>query len=328
MSAIIGRGASYFRKLPARGDFVKGGTELQLIQQLDRWTTAWMALLAEDPRWKLLFDSAAELDFAFVSGHRSVSVIGHLRPSRDAAGRRFPFIAAAVISRNDTEPFRCGPVGFTAAWSTLRRIVAEACCAANPTDVLAELGLLDCTAAVAHALDRGPLHAYAQKTTLNQLAMSIGSKVTPQTVRRQILAIGLLLRPALARRTLSIEKGLCLPLPANAHERNDVAALWLFLVTTLLHNTPCEMQLLLGRMNAQDKMLIGFSGAAPLLMLAMLSPAARKESVIDLDDPEWIEGHPDLSAHSGIARLSSYLMQPEITLESVLITFRNVFLGK
>lgn len=326
MSPTCAAGASYFGKLPARGDFVKGGMRVELIQQLDQWTTAWMALLAEDPRWKLLFDSASELDFAFVSAQRTVSVVGHLKPSRDAAGRRFPFIAAAVVNRKDTQPFRCGPVGFTCPWSTLRRIVGEACGASNPGEILAELRQLDCTTAVGYALDRNPLHDYTLRTTLNQFALSIGNAVSLQSVRRQILAIGLLLRPALTRQTLNIEKGLCLPLPSSTHERNYVAAFWLFLTTTLLRNAPCELQLLLGRIHGQDRMLIGFSGASPLPMLCMLSPLTRREYTIDLDDSEWVDRHPDLGTHSGIARLSSYLMQPEITLESVLITFREVFL--
>ncbi|MDD2874977.1 MAG: type VI secretion system-associated protein TagF [Azoarcus sp.] len=320
-------GASYFGKLPSRGDFVKGGKQMQLIGLLDRWTSSCMETFAENPRWKLLFDSAPELDFAFVVGQSNLAVVGHLKPSRDASGRRFPFIAAAAVERNDPLPFRCGPVGFTALWGILRRVVGQACTATSPADALGELLHLDCAASIEHALKRRPLDAYVRNTTLGQLAASLAPPASAQSVRRQILAIGLLMRPLLGRSTLSIEKGLCLPLPASVCERNRVAALWLFLVTALLRDTSCELQLLLGRINGHERMLIGFSGASPRPLLSMLSPLSVEENMIVLDDPDWIDRHPDLTADRGVARLSSYLAQPAITLESALITFKEVFLG-
>ncbi|AWI74071.1 type VI secretion-associated protein [Parazoarcus communis] len=327
MSVEPACGVSYFGKLPARGDFLRGGNQMQLIGLLDRWTSACMEAFAENPRWKLLFDSAPALDFAFVGAHSRLSVVGHLKPSRDAAGRRFPFIAAAAVERNDPLPFRCGPVGFTALWGILRRVVGQACNAATPIDALGELASLDCAASIEHALKRRPLDTYVRSTTLGQLTASLGAHASPQSVRRQILAIGLLMRPLLGRNTLKVEKGLCLPLPANVCERNRVAALWLFLVTLVLSDTPCELQLLLGRINGQERMLIGFTGASPRPLLSLLSPLSLEEHMIVLDDPEWIERHPDLAVDRGVARLSTYLAQPAITLESALITFKEVFTG-
>ena len=49
---------------------------------------------------------------------------------------------------------------------------------------------------------------------------------------------------------------------------------------------------------------------------------------IHLTDPDWIDTQPALTRDPGIARLASYLARPEIGLEPVVTTFREVFLGE
>lgn len=328
MNAATSSGASYFGKLPSRGDFVRGGHQVRLIGLLDQWTSGCMEALADNPRWKLLFDSAPALDFAFVAAQSHLTVIGHLKPSRDASGRRFPFLAAASIEFPAPLPLRCGPIGFSTLWDIFRRIVGQACATDMPNIVLCELAALDCKAAVEHRLAGDPLGQFARTTTLGELAAALGPTTSIHSVRRQILAIGLLMRPLLGGRELSIEKGLCLPLPTDAGHRSTVAALWLYLIAALLRDTRCELQLLLGRVDGNERLVIGFNGASPRALLGLLAPMSLKESVIVLDDPEWIEHHPDLVTDRGVARLSSYLAQPAITVQAALTTFCEVFLGE
>ena len=47
-----------------------------------------------------------------------------------------------------------------------------------------------------------------------------------------------------------------------------------------------------------------------------------------LIDPEWIEEQGDVVNDYGVAKLSSYLAQPHISLEQAISTFREVFLGE
>lgn len=122
----MSRAATFFGKIPGRGDFVKGAGHPPLIGRLDGWASGAMELIADDPGWKAAYDQAAPIDFAFVGAGSGVSVVGHLRPSADASGRRFPFLAAAAVERGDTLMFRCAPCGLGEAWRALGRLAGAA----------------------------------------------------------------------------------------------------------------------------------------------------------------------------------------------------------
>lgn len=326
MTSATATGASYFGKLPSRGDFVQGGTQSRLITLLDRWASASMEVLSENPRWKLIFDSAAGLDFAFVGAHSPHSVIGHLKPSRDASGRRFPLIAATAITRRDQLGFRYGPIGFSGLWGMFRSSLEAALDTDHGSNSLDALTCIDCAAAADLALRNSPLLRFARTTTLAQLSGETGSSIA--ATRRQILSIGLLLNPVSGRRQCRIERGLCLPLPDATRTRCSVAGFWLYLITAMLRETDCELQILLGRVQGKERMIIGFNGASPRTLTGVLSPATLDDAVLLLDDPCWIDTHPALHATPAIARLVSYLEHPSLTLEAVLNTFCEVFAHK
>ena len=67
--------ATFFGKVPGRGDFVKGAGQHPLIATLDAWVSGAMELLAEDPGWKAAYDAARPIDFAFVGARSGVSVV-------------------------------------------------------------------------------------------------------------------------------------------------------------------------------------------------------------------------------------------------------------
>lgn len=338
MKPAAATGASYFGKLPARGDFVKGGNHVQLIGLLDRWTSACMEKLAENAHWKTLFDSAQAVDFAFIATHDRRAVIGHLAPSRDAAGRRFPFLAATTVEPNAAFPWACGPLGFSAPWSHLRRIVHAACSADAPNSALSALEALDCKTHLTCPPAEGALAQFARTTTLGELATMLApgasgtSGASLRMLQRQILALTILLGPRVSRGgAVPTNRGLCLPLPAAPHLRDQVAALWLQLICVLLRDTRCELQLLLGRINGAERLVIGFNGASPRILLGVLAPIALADTALVLDDPAWVDGHPgrltEGATEHGLARLASYLAEPAISLEAVLRTFTEVFSG-
>ncbi|WP_078122090.1 type VI secretion system-associated protein TagF [Thiosocius teredinicola] len=321
-------GATYFGKVPARGDFIKGNGHTQLIGRLDEWISGSMAMLADDPRWKIVYDSMPQLNFAFVGAHSGTAIVGHLKSSMDASQRRFPFLAAASISRGDSLLFRCGPISFSGIWNKLHTAADIACSSDDPATALHELIQFDCTAQVKDALQGDPLGTFVRNTTLQRLAEQLTCDGRPVDVRRIILAIGLLLRPTINNAALRIEKGLLLPLPAESSQRDQVAALWVYLVSAFLRNTQTELQLLLGQIDNRHCMVIGFNGASPRTLLSLIAPSASGEANLVLDDPEWIEEHHDLSHDYGVAKLSTYLQQPGLTLEEAVNTFREVFFGE
>lgn len=319
--------ATCFGKVPTRGDFVRGPNQHQLINMLDRWMSSCMELMSEDPRWKTAYDQAPAVDFAFVGARSRVSVVGHLKPSQDASGRRFPFMTVATIERDDTLMMRCAPAGLGRPFGILRQTAQAAIDGTEISQILADLGELNSAADFELALQSDPLGHFVRRTSIESLAEMLGQQRSAESVRRTILAVGLLLRPLLGN-AVPIEKEIALPLPSDDRYRNLAAALWLYLVSAFLRKSAFELQILIGQKDGMARMIIGFNGASPRTLLALLSPEAAADNVIFLDDPEWIEDHDDLIHDYGVAKLSSYLSQPSITLEAAINTFREVFLGE
>lgn len=327
MSNVIASSATCFGKIPSRGDFVKGGGQHQLITVLDRWVSRAMEQLSEDPRWKIVYDNACSVDFVFVGAHSRLSVVGHLRPSTDSSGRRFPFISAAAIERDDSLMFRCAPVGLAYSYATLARISESGVSGAEVTPLLAELEMVNCAGDFEAAIQSDPLGNFVRRTSLDTLAAMLGWQ-SSAPLRRIILAIGLLMRPILGQGAVAIDKDIVLPLPADERYRNLVAGLWLYLVSAFLRKTTVELQLIIERRAASPHLVLGFNGASPSTLLAALSPETSASRVIALVDPEWIDDQSELTNDYGVAKLSAYLAQPAITLELAINTFREVFLGE
>lgn len=327
MSSVIAMPATCFGKIPSRGDFVKGAGQHQLISVLDRWVSLAMEHLSEDPRWKIAYDGACAVDFVFVGARSRLSVVGHLRPSSDSSGRRFPFITAATIERDDSLMFRCAPVGLAYAFGALARISEAGVGGAEVGALLAELETVNCAGDFETALQADPLGNFVRRTSLDSLAAMLGSQSAEQ-VRRIILAIGLLMRPVLGQGTVAIDKDIVLPLPVDERYRNLVAGLWLYLVSAFLRKTTVELQLIIERRSESPKLVLGFNGASSSTLLAALSPETTRDKIISLTDPEWIDEQANRSNDYGVAKLSAYLAQPAITLELAINTFREVFLGE
>jgi type VI secretion system protein ImpM len=319
-------GATYFGKVPSRGDFIKGSGQNQLVSMLDRWLSASMEQMASDPRWKTDYDSAAPLHFAFVGPRSRLAVVGHLRPSHDASSRRFPFLTAATIETPEGALFRHAPAYFSQLWGRFKRITEQSCAAPEAAPVLQELQQLDCPAEIASAAQGDPLGIFLRTHTLARLQSLLDAEDV--NVRRIMLGLGLLLSPLLGSARVNIEKGLSLPLPADPMYRDLTAALWMSLVAGFLSRTPAELQVLIGARQGRHRMVIGFNGATPRPLLSLLSPHLMVEANIELDDPEWVDAHPDLASNYGVAKLSSYLEQPDTALAFAVRTFNEVFIGE
>lgn len=318
--------ATCFGKIPSRGDFVKGSTQHQLISVLDRWVSQAMEMLSEDPRWKDAYDNGNAVDFVFVGARSRLSVVGHLRPSSDSSGRRFPFLTAAAVERDDALMFRCAPVGLGVTLGALSRVADAGAGGAEVASLMADLENIHCADEFAQALQSDPLGNFVRRGTVGSLAAMLS--VAPGTVRRIVLAIGLLMQPMLGQGRVAIDKDLLLPLPADDRNRNMVAGLWLYLVSAFLRRTTAELGLIIERHPLHARLLIGFNGSSPATLVAALGPDSIAEHLISLLDPDWVEDQAALDDDYGVSKLSSYLAQPDTSLEQVVNTFREVFLGE
>lgn len=317
----------YFGKLPARGDFVKGGGSAQLIAMLDRWISESMNLLSADPRWRIPYDNMSPVHFAFVGSRSRLSVVGHLQPSHDASSRRFPFLVASTIE-SEAGHAHPGPLALSSLWEKFGHLVGLARSADEPASMLHALARIDCAQELAHMAQPSGTDAVPDSITIADIDRLLGYDGHAGSTRRIILSLGVLLRPLLGSNRPTIERGLRLPLPSEIRLRDALAQVWVNLISGFLRNTSCELQLLQAPVAGRNTLVVGFNGASPLPLVSLISHGSVPDAVVSLEAPEWIDTHPDLTSDYGIAKLSSYLAQPGTTLATALATFREVFLGE
>ena len=318
--------AGYFGKVPSRGDFVRTPGNHQLMMQLDRWAGGAIELLAGNPDWKRLYDDAQPVDFAFLGSRSRVAVCGHLAPSRDASGRRFPLLSAVRIDVADPLGFISrAPLAFSRTWNGLARHSAEAVLADDAGDALQ--GLEDAR----HELSLDP-GAYAAGFDDFLQTQAIGS-LQPLLreaghggleLRHALPALGLLMQPVLTGRGVVIDKSLELPLPDDALHRPLAASFWLDLVAGFLSRGEFELAVLLIG-GPLPRLLLGFNGADPELLRATIDPGAADDHLIRIAGAGWVE--EQIAGDYALNRLASYLDRDALTLKSARAVFRETFLG-
>ena len=319
----------YFGKLPSRGDFVRSAAHPALLQSLDRWLSAGVELMAEDAHWKSVYDQADAAHFSMISPHRHTAVIGHIVPSADLSGRRFPFLTGvAVETESGADLMALGPLMFQPAWSGLDEVATQARKAdeASVPALLAQLGQAQapqlCTAAAA----RLQYQRFLEHTSVATLTQDLSPRGAPLDVRQILLALGLLLQPVMNSVGQPIEKGLRLPLPAEASARCAVATFWMDVVSRFLARSPYDLTLFLPRgLNHSPCLLLGFSAGAANVLQGLLDTRMTDQVFISLNASPWVEDY--VANDYALKKLSSYLLMPELSLAQVMHSFQEAFLG-
>ncbi len=317
---------SYFGKLPAQGDFVRAANNHRpLISILDRWVTEGLDLLAQDVAWKSLYDSAPGFHFAFMgSRHRSV-IGGHLLPSVDASGRRFPFMAGVTFEvAKPLEFLARSPLAFTRMWSRLGRELPLAKQAGEPAPILNELSEHKADLTVSSDVLHHIFADFLQAQTIGSLQQMLNTAGHRVDVRRILLALGLLLCPVMSSGAPKMGKGLRLPLPSDPLYRHLVSAFWLDLIAEFLGGADFEL-MLLQRGEHQPTMTLGFGGASARGLYGVIDPRIEEQDTIWLEDPRWVE--QEVSASYALKKMSTYTSHPGLSLNTARATFREIFLG-
>jgi type VI secretion system protein ImpM len=318
----------YFGKLPSRGDFVRSAHAPVLIQTLDRWLTGGVEQLAADPRWKLLYDRAVPVDFAFLGSRSPRGMAGHLIASSDVSGRRFPFIAACLIETGLPAEFLArSPLLLARPWQQFQAAVLQARSAEDATPMLADLGQAQVEVPtdprLAEPACREFLHGHSIEA-MESLLTAAGHEVS---LRSLMLGLGLLLQPVPASGMQRLDKGLRLPLPQDPLYRPLVASFWLDLVGGFLGRADFELALFLPHAPAGSApvMYLGFDGASPAALRALLDPDDAGSVFIDACQADWVEDY--VEQDYAVKKLSSYLLQPGLSLHLAAETFKECFLG-
>lgn len=316
----------YFGKLPSRGDFVRSSQHANLISTLDVWLSQTLDRLSADPRWKLVYDAAPEAHFAILGTGSKVALAGHCLASQDSSGRRFPFVTAAAIDVPQPRGFApVAPVALARVWARLAQLAHMAHAAVDLAHVQpslqAELDVPVAPGPAASALaDFLETHTVA---SFEQMLAFGGGRLV---LRQAVLALGMLLQPAMTRGSARLSKALCLPLPREAVLRGVAGAFWLTLVLGFFARHDTELALFVLPAPGHARLVVGFQGASAATLHAVLDPAVLASQSVTLDDSAWVED--EVANDYGLRKLSNYMRDPGLPLAQVVQTFQEVFLGQ
>lgn len=318
----------FFGKLPSRGDFVRNRDGDTLTERLDRWLTLGVERLAQDPRWKEVYDNAPKAYFAFLGPQSRQALAGHLTAGTDASGRRFPFVMVAHFDVPAPQaflqraPFALGPV-----WAQLARDSEAAFAADDPVPGLNQAGSQALSVDVDSRAHDESWRRFLTGQTLGQLQDLLQTADAAVDLRQALLGLGFLLQPVPDSGVHELERGVRLPLPQDPRFQIPCAALWLDLIGHFVSRADFEVALFLPR-HARwmaPCAAISFSGDSPAMLHALLDPQQINEHFVDLRAPAWATGLLQQQAHA--SKLAAYLAQPGLTLQQARDTFLETFLG-
>ncbi|MET3119210.1 type VI secretion system protein ImpM [Undibacterium sp. GrIS 1.8] len=316
----------YFGKIPSRGDFIKAADNIPLIDVLDDWLAQTMTLLSADPRWKIGYDEAKPLDFAFIGPRKKRAIAGHIIASSDMAQRRFPFLTMSAMEIEDPAEFvSSSPVILSRLWNRLTAQGISIVTAPDPVIPLQNLSSTRVDLELRSNAYEAAFSDFLEMQTLGALDNMLQLSGFKGNVRQLLLALGLLLQPVMTSNTTRLEKSLVLPLPKDAMYRYMVAAFWMHIITPFLLRADFELALFFAQLQKHPAMILGFSGASARTLHAILDPQIGEEHHIAFDDTQWVEDQ--VNADFGLKKFSSYLVQPDLSLKSALDSFRSTFIG-
>lgn len=316
----------YFGKIPARGDFIKATDNMPLITVLDDWLAQAMTLLSADPRWKITYDAIPPLHFAFIGPHKKRAIAGHIIASSDQAHRRFPFLTMSTVDIDEPSGFvNRSPMVLSRLWNRLETHTMDIASSPDPTVALHNLSSMMIDLEVGTLAYDAVFTDFMDMQTIGSLEAMLAQAGFKGTVRQLLLALGFLLQPVMASNSSRLEKSLILPLPTDPIYRSLVAAFWMQLITPFLLRADFELALFFTRMQQHPVMVLGFSGASAQTLHAIMDPHIGMEHHIAFEDAQWVEEQMDIDY--GIKKLSSYLVQPELSLKSALDSFSAAFIG-
>ncbi|HDR8984075.1 TPA: type VI secretion system-associated protein TagF [Burkholderia vietnamiensis] len=328
MTQTVQAQIAYFGKIPSRGDFVKSPHNPQLLQTLDRWIAQALELLAEDPRWKIVYEDAKPMHFAFLGSRSKLAIAGHMVASHDVSMRRFPFLGATALEVERPLAFLArSPLAFARLWSRVAAQMPALLAKEEPPGALQALGDTQVPIDVGGpgTSHDGTFNDFVGHQSLYGLQQMLLESGHPVRLRGAMLALGSLLRPVMQSGSSHIERGLTLPLPVDPFYRSLVAAFWLELIAPFVAQADFELAIFIGTIAERERLIVGFNGASSKTLLSVVDPQTYAAHNIDIDDPEWIDAHAQ-NDHR-ISKLVSYLDQPQLSLRVAIDAFREAFIG-
>jgi type VI secretion system protein ImpM len=315
----------YFGKLPVYGDFVKASDNVALVHLLDDWLAGVMNLLTAEARWKQHYDALPALRFAFVGTRSKQAIAGHIAASHDQSQRRFPFLSMSAIAVGDAAGFAAlSPLVLDQLWATQQALAAAVLATPEPAAALQALAATVVPVAPADPEHAAAYAAFLQRQTLDGLEGELAEGGCGTPLRRLLLALGLVLRPMLARAGEPVVRALRLPLPRAPQQRALVASFWLHLVMPFLRRDEVELALFFTDEPQGAALTIGFAGAEPDTLRALIDHDVGAASLIGFEQLTWLDARTETEA--GVPQLVACLAQPKLGLDAAQQLFHRMLI--
>lgn len=320
----------YFGKIPTRGDFIRSPGPAALIKTMDQWLSQGLETMAQDAHWKSLYDQAWPIHFAFLGTGSHAVLAGHLAPSTDQSGRRFPLVTAGTFDTSAPAGFTArAPMALNKLWIKLSHACQQIRTADDPAPALGDYLQQQIDIDAEPGAHEASYRDFLELQTVGSLQTLLQQARHDIDLRLSVLALGLLMESVPSRGNQPIDKGLCLPLPAIKLHQPYVATFWLDLIARFIKARPdLEIALYLPQ-PPQDEaplMFVSFSGGSAHHLSAMLDPRTVHDAFVDMRRARWAEAHAGQSYNT--KKLSSYLQQPQLSLMQAARTFQEAFLGE
>lgn len=317
---------TYFGKIPSRGDFVKANRNPRLLTTLDNWLEGSMELMSNDPRWKLTYDAAPPLHFAFMGSRNKLAVAGHMVTSRDQSERRFPFLTASTLSVAEPLKFVArSPLALSRLWARMQTLTNQVLTHEDCSEDLNKLAEIEVPVEVDASAYDPHFNDFLEIQSLSALQSTLQQSGHDVQIKRLLPALGLLLGPVMSSGASKLDKGLALPLPADPVHRYPVAAFWLDLIAPFLSRAEFEITVFIAAVEQNAEMILGFNGKPEQSLQSAMDPEVSAAHNIRINNPEWVDA--SMRSDYGLQKLASYLEQPGLSLHRARATFREVFIG-
>lgn len=242
--AESGVNATYalYGKLRNRADFVRVNADHAMAVEFDDLVQRSIERLACDDRWEDAYDSGFPVEFQYVSRDLRYTFLGVLVPSCDQAGRRYPFVAGAILPSESVSGYaHVAPIAYEVFFDGLHEQANTA--VENSVEALSCRQFLDFqlkakdTAASDLSLAKSVVDRFMKTASvecLNDLLVTDARATTLEQALLNLTFYRAFLRRFDHRWTNQVIQ---LPLPANKGEQALVASAWLSILHTLCQGT-------------------------------------------------------------------------------------------
>jgi type VI secretion system protein ImpM len=222
-----------------------------LLATLDRWIAEAMELLTDDPRWKIVYENAKPMHFAFLGSRSKLAIAGHMVASQDQSSRRFPFLAATALEVEKPLTFLArSPLAFARLWSRVASQMKPLLGVSEPAGALQALGETQVQIEIGGGPGNphdGTFNDFVEHQTLSGLEQMLLASGHPVRLRGAMLAF--------------------------------------------VSQADFELAIFIGTIAERERLIIGFNGASAKTLHSVVDPQAYAAHNIDIDDPEWIDEH-------------------------------------